>query len=1503
MRPNGGQLNVTGILYQMLVSLAEGLDATVTAVAGTGGSTVVIQPEPFDGGDVQIDGVAIQIKRRSSSRHWSVGDIIREVLPDLIKAVDTGKIDRFQFVTDNDKGCGDFRDFLAWYRCTIDSDAAPPTPRRFKLGRGKEIGPEAVLAAIPGLVKIEPTDLRLPILLASLEIVQRSEIELEAEIKKPLGILLEQIEDVTNKLDELLGKLVRLGRDGSATTTAELLRSAQLDPRRLVHAGQLAATLREELTNTFPAFRYEPDADVRVPLPAPGRPVTVLRGESGLGKTWRLCLLARTMADAGKPVILLRASSDVDRLAEKIASQVWNPIYNAALPLRSIAHRLQPALGDDRGVWLTVFLDDLNDPELAQAILEAGWDRFGIDIVCSSQPMTAKWLEGAPAAPEIVEVPEFTWPEMINYLERHGVDSSTVQDDVLELLLKPILATLYCKLPHGILVRPETEYELLQSFWNHATTDRPLQLRHAFDLDRLELLVGDMLAEPPVYPWPPSAFARILDYEAVERLTLRGLIEIDGRRHITMTHDRLLNWTMARYLGEHARDRDLTPRALHDLLKQAMDLTTVSGIRIGGRLGYVLMDLLWLLMAPGAWSVERVAQFLLERMRAPDFDASDRVFFSQTLPTLGRRGVSLICALIEQPFHKGRETHWPGWLATGLRNVAVVAWDEVREAATQLFRSGEPVRIEAALTVFAKVPAPDLLDELHALNLKRVRSMNRANANKRVSRMQAKERSFEALAGAAGKAPAWLDARIAASTGTVEAEQLLWVLLRQRRCDAQPIWVARRYHLFETIRNGARVLPSAVRAFADPADLSRLRLSPPTKADTLYDAVTFDALSRLDPDRAIEILRIGTVEGVPLDLRSTENWWMPWLHLIAGPHVSDALRARYMAPNAADQLARAYASDPELMEPATVDVLLNGLELILTSRKPAEERLRLGWRLLSVLSSARTAAAISQITARRGTRFERALAKVGALLPPKDSRVLDRDGRMIARLLAMMAGDGYDALVLAQITSTGVTTQEYGFGHALWTDSSKVADALGAKMLKSVGAGEDRPYHLMQALAAHGLDEGLVRLIGNSSPVYTDAVEIRRALSGDTVALEQNIRSRLAINSEAAWLQAVDLAHFLPAELALDLTAPLIARAAPGDDLAKRLLMLHYHYEHYEPAMLQKLRPFLDAKGGDGGTAAAHFASVGDAVVRGEALRWLTNFGLGESQWIGVQIAIKLLDHEETRESAFEFLTKLRTQLSGFGRLDAEILDALARHGDNLASEQLVNLSYGSGSRDLNAVAGAVRIASRRDAPTAFHAARRLFAQTGQQEAARLLMETDPDAGMATLMAAYIGASLDKRLFIARALRWKAPMDRLVPALAALASAPDEEMRQIAAEIGGWLPVSEKLPWLQALARDPVRDIQQAGLTALQRRAADVAGLDLMELIPTLRPPAQWACLRALIDLVDPHVLSEKGDPLDIRPTLEALPSQFRIEADRVLTRQRQDVDKKATQEAAREAP
>lgn len=572
----------------------------------------------------------------------------------------------------------------------------------------------------------------------------------------------------------------------------------------------------------------------------------------------------------------------------------------------------------------------------------------------------------------------------------------------------------------------------------------------------------------------------------------------------------------------------------------------------------------------------------------------------------------------------------------------------------------------------------------------------------------------------------------------------------------------------------------------------------------LHGAVAFDAIARLDPPHAIGVLR-----NDPLDLRGTESWWMPGLHFRTGARLGSALRQRARdlgSFDAADQLAALYSGHPELMEEDTVDLLLDGLETVLTVDKaPDEDRLRRAWRLLSTLSSARTAATLGRIAARCGTLLEEALAGIGIGRRPNSSRMVDREGEKIARLLAVMAGEGFDRLVLVQLRSPGNTTREYGLGHALWTTSAEVSTELESMALNRGNQEEDRPYHLMQALAAHGRDQGIARLIEESSPVYTHAVDIRQAQSGDSAALAADIRMAVASGGTQERIQAVDLSHFLAAETSFELTAPLIPMAEPGDALAGRLLMLHYQHAHYEPALLPKLLPFLNGTSSTSSVVALHLAVNGDAEGRAASVRWLAEHGLGDSQWRSAQTAFALLADDESRAGAIAFLHRLHERSYHFGRLNADILDALAQHGDAVAQEQLIGLAYGNGTRDLDAVAGAVRIVSREDRLGAYQAARRLFVKSGQQEAAWLLIEADPIEGLTELVTAYVGAPLHRRLSIAWTLRWRAPRDRLLPALDGMARAAEETTRVMAAEIGGWLPHGDRLPWLRDLAGDPVR--------------------------------------------------------------------------------------------------
>ncbi len=99
MPRTGGQHNLSGVHYQLLLSLLRALEQKAQAVAfGFGGPSrgrLVIRLEPENGGDLQIEsylGLKVeQHKKRSGPKPWSIFEVLRRVLPDLLKAFSDSK--------------------------------------------------------------------------------------------------------------------------------------------------------------------------------------------------------------------------------------------------------------------------------------------------------------------------------------------------------------------------------------------------------------------------------------------------------------------------------------------------------------------------------------------------------------------------------------------------------------------------------------------------------------------------------------------------------------------------------------------------------------------------------------------------------------------------------------------------------------------------------------------------------------------------------------------------------------------------------------------------------------------------------------------------------------------------------------------------------------------------------------------------------------------------------------------------------------------------------------------------------------------------------------------------------------------------------------------------------------------------------------------------------------------------------------------------------------------
>lgn len=106
---------MTGLVLQMLAGVDRGMSIAVGRPISEGetlvGATLTVEPAP--GGDHRIDSRAArlveQVKSRSSGDPWTSGEVVGEVLPDLLLAVDEQDVRPalYRFVTNGELACSD----------------------------------------------------------------------------------------------------------------------------------------------------------------------------------------------------------------------------------------------------------------------------------------------------------------------------------------------------------------------------------------------------------------------------------------------------------------------------------------------------------------------------------------------------------------------------------------------------------------------------------------------------------------------------------------------------------------------------------------------------------------------------------------------------------------------------------------------------------------------------------------------------------------------------------------------------------------------------------------------------------------------------------------------------------------------------------------------------------------------------------------------------------------------------------------------------------------------------------------------------------------------------------------------------------------------------------------------------------------------------------------------------------------------------------------------------
>jgi hypothetical protein len=1493
-----GRRAIAGFLLQILRSIKLGLDMSLSFIPLGEGSQLILHLEPAEGGDAQVVGgprdIVEQIKMRKDARTWDSGKIASEVFPDLLKAVCLGQEQEFRFVTNNGKGLGRLQDYIA--------ARAQGSERRHKWNNSSLTRDafELRLAKSAGLASVTPK-LR--------HLLDRFRIEIidvdatQDDIDKRLTPLLKPGKFASDKRHQLIGQLIQLATDGAKLTPQDLLALISPDAhRRLAHIQSLPKLLARHVGEDTQLLGYVSEQQARRGLPNIATSFAILSGESGQGKTYTLAQLAFDQIARSELAIVMRSPAKIEDVVACISERIWEPAYGVKGTPAIVAKSLKDAFAQDNGIWLTVYIDDVQDRVFAERLARLKWHEYGIRVIVSAQPRITKAFGEIRKDAEVIEIGNFRSADLYRFLAHHERAEAldTMPDDVFELLLKPVHASIFVKLPKRESWAGVSEYELFSAYWEYASSEARAQVDHPSDKYALRALAAQLLSGKSNYPWRiPDLKVVDLNDEAILRLEQVSLLRRPTSDRIQFATDRMLNWAIAEAVAESIQEDSLTAPQAEALFASIDALMTKKKERIGNRLGYVYFDALWLLAEQ--CESQFVADLTWEHVvRLPQEVRSEDKWRSG-FGSIGANIVPALELLSKRAFDEERDWDVPRHIPSALAAVAEADPAPVRELIARQVASDEKREVVMGLRAARLVPAGAALDAIWNVHLARSITFEAAkgdaDVDNRSRAFHAYQLSSEAFHNSVRVNPSWVDAKLASETQAVAIDQLLWVLKDIRSIDSETaaeIWVRHRERIATLMPTPSPALIAAIGHFRETLLLPALDTA--AADDEWTRDQVLRSLSRLNPQEAIRQI----AEGSDVYGWRAANWWFDDLHAADPTALGAAIRTRVLAGDKPDTDAVFYYRfNPEAMDPQTLHLLLDTLAENLRSFNTIDDdpdRREDGpghpLRFLPRLSEPWQ---FEALRARAGTELETQLVRFASARRGRISMSRDTTGNECERILAMIAGEGYDQLVLAELGRPNVFGRQDGYIASLWSSSSTVSSAL-QQVPSDAGAQPLGESERMGALAVHGCDAQLEAMVGAGAGVYINASEMRSSAGRDLSGLHVRIAELLALGDPESLDIAAALTGFL---LDADDAKPLVAiYLAPETPVAlrRRILGSFRALQFYTPEILPLTRALLEGQFDDEAQfVATYLAERGDKDAKQAVIDWLSGQDLGTNSASRRGYLDVLVKDPAGKTAVIQFLRRSRE--NGHLVIDGRQLQLLAEAGDAWAQDELVRASYRYSGFDRGNAVTAIDYLREEEPDEAFFAARRLLLRHDLAVAADLMLEIDPKRAGQELIERYRGAKPSLRLELERRLRIHLGGEGLAALASPLATASRGKDRTIAARLAAVIPPAVPLAWLDMLAGDISPGVQEAARDALRRRAHEASAMEHRALIMTSPKPLQWARLLTITELVDPFFLWSRHDPSSLGDVFDALPYEFFDEAGRVRRqqlKQREDAAKKA---------
>ncbi|MCH8045493.1 MAG: hypothetical protein IID44_17425, partial [Planctomycetes bacterium] len=730
------------------------------------------------------------------------------------------------------------------------------------------------------------------------------------------------------------------------------------------------------------------------------------------------------------------------------------------------------------------------------------------------------------------------------------------------------------------------------------------------------------------------------------------------------------------------------------------------------------------------------------------------------------------------------------------------------------------------------------------------------------------KRSFAALKSCTRLKPEWLERRILDSKdGSEPFTELAYLVANLQGSTGKELWHRVKSALFNKVPSDRpRCLVTCIRQHGDSKEISRLESWLSQEGDSTRESA-FQALVYLAPEKAISSLRrLDTLE-----LYATRKWWRPGL-LLRFPDetrnqireiVEDSTDARWHGANI-------YQDDPNQMDEATLDLLLDKLEKLVPYALDPLKKLEL-FSPLRLLADVTRLDLLWRFEERAGTPLERLLTDLTCSWVDRMKVDFDHELEPAIQILIKTAGVGLTKLVNKQLASESKYARLKGIQLSLIRPDSETRRLL-ANITQTAGFWDDeQSFPLLQAdatvaLAALGENRAVVDAILRWGVVLSDLPGMREGQPPMTDAdLAEAIEALGSSDTNTATNAVLALSVSGRADFAPQIRQ-ILKDADPESELARVAVVALDHFGDTHPETLTLLEAQLKVR------QHAHAASLALlrngkreslAVVEREFRRAGSTRGKLANDFLAVSLAMR----QESRKTVAEVLWKrIQEHRELYGVIPG--LDCLAEIDSPQVREFLVEEAHaaegvlGNNGRKVAAIHALAKI----DRDSAFRAAE--AALRGDQRHLELypdaLIEIDEARAISILFDIY---SLDQptlvRWAIGRALRRASDQTIIHSTLGEMLQAESTDTCIIGLEISDWQSPSVAENQIRQIAiTNPVSEVRRAAEQTVGSIERQGFALKLIEEIGKTHGARCWSYLDAVVSLSDPWLLTRRSDPL-----------------------------------------